>query len=203
MLPGANGDPNPSNIKVIVNGGAQPVDIETGPNGDLFYVRYDAGELHRLTYGTPQAVIKADKTSGPSPLTVNFDGTIVEQPHRVTPLTYSWSFSGGSCSSTTAAKPTCTFATGTYQVRLTVKDTNGATNTSPVTTITAGASPPTAFIDTIDGAAPPAQPTLDGSGNPPAVRPAGVPGVLLRQRHDHGSPVTPPTRRRERCRRPT
>jgi len=174
ILPGTNGDPDPSNIKVIVNGGAQPVDIETGPNGDLFYVKYDAGELHRLTYGTPQAVIKADKTSGPSPLTVNFDGSTSSSPIG-SALTYSWSFSGGSCSSTTAAKPTCTFTTGTYQVRLTVKDTNGATNTSPVTTITAGSSPPTAFIDTIDGAAPPAQPTLDGSGNPPAVRPSSVP----------------------------
>jgi len=175
MLPDASGNPNPSNIKVIVDGGAQPVDIETGPNGDLFYVRYDAGEVHRLTYGSPQAVIKADKTSGPAPLTVNFDGSTSSSPIGATPLTYSWSFSGGSCSSTTAAKPSCTFAAGTYQVRLTVKDTNGASNTSPVTTITAGSSPPTAFIDAIDGAAAPAQPTLDGSGNPPAVRPASVP----------------------------
>ncbi len=175
MLPGANGDPNKATIKVIVNGAAQPVDIEVGPNGDLFYMRYDAGELHRLTYGSPQAIIKADKTSGPAPLTVNFDGSTSSSPIGATPLTYSWSFSGGQCSSTTAAKPTCTFAAGTYQVRLTVKDTNGASNLSPVTTITSGGSPPTAFIDTIDGAAPPAQPTLDGSSNPPAVRPGNVP----------------------------
>ena len=175
MLPDANGNPNPATIKVIVNGGAQPVDIETGPNGDLFYVKYDAGELHRLTYGSPQAIVKADKTAGPAPLTVNFDGTTSSSPIGATPLTFSWSFSGGSCSSTTSAMPSCTFAAGTYQVRLTVKDTNGASNTSPVTTITSGSSPPSAFIDTIDGAAPPAQPTLDGSGNPPAVRPANVP----------------------------
>ena len=105
MLPDTNGNPNPATIKVIVNGGAQPVDIETGPNGDLFYVKYDAGELHRLTYGSPQANIKADKTAGPAPLTVNFDGTTSSSPIGATPLTFSWIFPGGVNSTTTSAKP--------------------------------------------------------------------------------------------------
>ncbi len=51
MMPGANGLPDPSNIQLIAGGAGNPVDIEAGPNGDLFYVDFDGGAIHRITYG--------------------------------------------------------------------------------------------------------------------------------------------------------
>jgi glucose/arabinose dehydrogenase len=50
MLPGSNGLPDPSNIQTFVSPAAFPVDLETGPNGDLFYVDFDEGTIHRLSY---------------------------------------------------------------------------------------------------------------------------------------------------------
>ena len=50
MLPGSDGLPDPSNIQTFVNPAANPVDIERGPNGDLFYVDFDGGTIHRLSY---------------------------------------------------------------------------------------------------------------------------------------------------------
>ncbi len=184
MLPKANGDPDPTKIVPFVVGSVVPpsclvcgVDLETDPtSGDLLYVDYDGGSIHRVQYGAPQAVEHADVTSGDPPMTVHFDGS--GSTTAAPPLTYAWTIPGASCDSTTSAKPTCTFSSlGSFNVTLKVTDHNGVSNTSPPLTITVGV-PPTTVIDTIDGAAPPPQPTLDGNGNPPAVRPGGVPAFF-------------------------
>ena len=49
MLPGTNGLPNPANVITFDAGAASPVDIETGPNGDLFYADIVGGTIHRIT----------------------------------------------------------------------------------------------------------------------------------------------------------
>ncbi|HEY7941298.1 MAG TPA: PQQ-dependent sugar dehydrogenase, partial [Candidatus Limnocylindrales bacterium] len=184
MLP-TSGQPDPTKIVPFDVGGVAPpscktcaVDLETDPvSGDIFYANYDAGQIHRISYGVPQAVAHADVTSGGVPLTVHFDGSA--STTSAPPLTYAWTIPNGSCDSLTSATPTCTFnAVGTSHVTLKVTDANSVSNTSAPITITAGDSPPTAVIDTIDGVAPPAQPTLDGQGNPPAVRPSGVPAFF-------------------------
>jgi hypothetical protein len=179
MLLDGSGNPDPTNIVPVVTGSPTastyfvgPVDLESGPNGDLFYVDLDAGAIYRLTYGLPTAVIQSDTTSGPAPLTVHFDGTHSSDPAGGG-LTYSWTVPGGSCDSLTSANPTCTFGFGNSNVTLTVTDTNLVQNTSVPYTINAGETPPVPIIDTIDGAAPPTQPS--GPFPPPAVRPAGVP----------------------------
>ena len=63
-----------------------PVDLEIGPGGDLFYVDFDGGTIRRIRYfgqnQPPIAVASASPTSGAAPLTVAFDGTALERPRR-------------------------------------------------------------------------------------------------------------------------
>jgi glucose/arabinose dehydrogenase len=179
MLPDGAGNPDPTNIVPIVTGSPTastywvgPVDLQAGPNGDLFYVDLDAGTVNRLTYGLPTALIHSDVTSGTAPLAVHFDGAHSSDPVGGG-LTYSWNVPGGTCDSLTSAAPTCSFGVGTWGVTLAVTDSNLAHDTSVPYTITSGDTPPVPVIDTIDGAAPPAQPS--GPTPPPALRPAGVP----------------------------
>ena len=103
MLPGTNGLPDPSRLQSFVGvdatGGAagHPVDLKIGPGGDLFYVDMDDGTVHRITYTAanqpPTAVITANPTNGPAPLTVSFDGTGSSDPEGK-PLSYSWDLNG-------------------------------------------------------------------------------------------------------------
>jgi len=73
---------------------------------------------------------------------VSFRGT-GSDPDGNTPLTYSWSFGGGA-SSSTRQNPTRSFNTsGTYTVRLTVRDSRGLADPTPATvtvTVTGGSS---------------------------------------------------------------
>jgi glucose/arabinose dehydrogenase/putative cell wall-binding protein len=181
MLPKANGDPDPANIVTVVVGAPQgqacvacPVDLALGPGGDVFYADYEAGTIHRLSYGTPQATIASDVSNGVAPLTVHFDGSGSNSPVGATPLTYSWDLDGnGTFGDSSAVSPTRVYATpGTYNVRLLVSDNNGASDVSAPYPIVAGDTPPHPAIDLIDGAGPPAQPVGDP---PPAIRPSGVP----------------------------
>ncbi len=66
---------------------ANPVQLVQGPaafNNDLFYVDMDGGKIHQLSYvpgsQPPTAVAKVTPTSGPTPLTVSYDGTGVHRP---------------------------------------------------------------------------------------------------------------------------
>ena len=179
MLPDGSGNPDPTNIVPVVTGSPTastywvgPVDLESGPNGDLYYVSLDQGTVNRISYGVPSAAVSSDVTNGAAPLTVHLNGSTSVDPAGGG-LSYSWTVPGGACDSLTSATPTCVFSIGTWNVRLTVTDINLATNTSPPYTITAGDTPPIPVIDTIDGAAPPTQPS--GPLPPPGVRPNGVP----------------------------
>ncbi|HET7759031.1 MAG TPA: PQQ-dependent sugar dehydrogenase [Gaiellaceae bacterium] len=60
MPPGTNGVPDPSRVQVLDSGAANPVDIETGPNGDLYYVDFDGGTIHQITYSA--GITCADNT---------------------------------------------------------------------------------------------------------------------------------------------
>ena len=55
MLPGTDGLPSPANLQVLVSGAAHPVDIEPGPGGDLYYVDFDGGTIHSITYDAPSS----------------------------------------------------------------------------------------------------------------------------------------------------
>jgi glucose/arabinose dehydrogenase len=148
MLAGANGLPDPATRATFVAGAANPVDLQTGPGGDLFYVDFDGGTIRRIQFTSgnqaPNAVIQATPLSGPAPLTVTFSSVGSSDPDG-DPITYSWNFGDGGTS--TQANPSHTYgSTGTFIAVLTVTDSKAAFSKAQVS-ITAGNSMPTAFID--------------------------------------------------------
>ncbi len=52
MLAGSNGLPDPTNIRLLVGGAANPVDLETGPGGDIFYADLEGGTIQRISYSS-------------------------------------------------------------------------------------------------------------------------------------------------------
>ncbi|TMK94447.1 MAG: PKD domain-containing protein, partial [Actinobacteria bacterium] len=84
-----------------------------------------------------------------TPLTVNFDGS-GSSDRDGDPITYSWDLNGdGIYGDSTAQKPSFTYTTpGTYNVRLQVTDSKGASSVSAPITINAGNNPPVPTITT-------------------------------------------------------
>ena len=148
---GANGLPDITKRRTFVGGAAQPVDLQIGPGGDLFYVDI-GGTIRRIRYFNqnqpPIAVATANPTNGAAPLTVAFDGTASNDPDGDA-LTYAWDLDGdGAFDDAGAVTASFTYTQpGTYTATLRVTDPSGATGASSVT-ISAGNTPPTAVIDT-------------------------------------------------------
>ena len=156
MKRGSGADPVPSQLSQFVGGAGQPVQVLTGPGGDVFYVDLEGGQLHRVVYNganhPPTAVIAANPTSGAAPLTVSFDGSGSNDLDPGDSLTYAWDLDGdGQFDDSTAVAPTHTYAAaGSVTARLRVADPAGASDTQSVT-ITVGAAantPPVPVIDT-------------------------------------------------------
>ena len=158
MMPGTNGLPDPASIQSLVGvdatGGAagHPVDLVTGPGGDVFYVDMEGGSVHRIVYTAanqpPTARIAASPTTGSAPLAVAFDGTGSTDPEGGA-LTYSWDLDGnGTFGDATGSTASYTYtADGTYTPSLRVTDSGGASATA-TTTISVGNTAPAAVIDT-------------------------------------------------------
>ena len=146
----ANGRPNTAAISPVIAPAAGPVYLTIGPGGDLVYVDYDGGTIHRLTYAgsgnqPPVAVPSANPTSGAAPLAVSFSGTASTDPEGGT-LTYAWDFDGNGTDDATTATASHTYTTaGTYQARLRVTDPGGLSNSKTVT-ITVGNTAPVPTI---------------------------------------------------------
>jgi glucose/arabinose dehydrogenase len=148
MMPGSNGLPDPANIVPFANGyGATR--LQTGPGGDLFAVDYDNGRILRYVYDAtnnpPTAVITADKTSGPTPLTVTFDAAASNDADG-DPLTYAWDLDGdGVYDDSTAATVQHTYTTG-GEVTVRLKVSDGHTTGTTSTLINVANTAPTALI---------------------------------------------------------
>jgi glucose/arabinose dehydrogenase len=151
ILPGTNGLPDISKRRTFVGGAAQPVDLQIGPGGDLFYVDI-GGTVRRIRYfgqnQPPIAVATASPTSGPAPLTVSFNGSASSDPDG-TALSYAWDLDGDGAFDD-AATATASYSytqPGNYVATLRVSDPSAATGTASVT-IAVGNTPPTPIIDT-------------------------------------------------------
>ena len=153
MFAGANGLPDPATRATFVAGAANPVDLQMGPGGDLFYVDFDGGTIRRIQFTSgnqaPHAVIQATPLSGPAPLKVTFDGRASSDPNAGDTLTYSWDLDGnGTFGEALTAQTSFTYTQAKlYTVQLKVTDNHGAANVASVS-INVGNSVPTAFIDT-------------------------------------------------------
>jgi glucose/arabinose dehydrogenase len=53
LIPGSNGLPDPARKETFASGIGGPVDLRTGPGGDLFYVDVFDGTLRRIYVGSP------------------------------------------------------------------------------------------------------------------------------------------------------
>ena len=153
MRKGADGHPAPGLIRPFVEAAANPVNLEMGPDGNLYYVDFDGGTIRRIEYTAspnrpPTAVATASPTSGNAPLTVSFDGTGSSDLDGDA-LTYAWDLDGdGAFDDSTLSRPTYTYtAAGAYAAALQVTDGRGGSDTATVT-ITVGNTPPTATIAT-------------------------------------------------------
>jgi PKD repeat protein/glucose/arabinose dehydrogenase len=156
MPKGTNGLPDPSKAQLFENGAANPVDLEIGPGGDLFYVDLNGNTIRRIKYiggnNPPTAVATASPTTGAAPLTVNFDGSGSSDPDN-DPITYSWDLNGdGTFGDSTAQKPSYTYTSaGTYNAVLKVTDSHGSTTTSAPVTIVATSGGTATFGTTTPG----------------------------------------------------
>ena len=147
---GAGGLPDFAQRRTFVAGAAGPVDLEIGPEGDLYYADLNGGTIRHIAYVSenqpPVAVATANPTSGSAPLTVAFNGSGSSDPDGDT-LTYAWDFQGDGVDDSSAVAPSFTYTQpGAYNVRLRVTDTGGASSTDTVT-VTPGNTPPNASID--------------------------------------------------------
>ena len=120
--------------------------VTRGKKGD----RRNTAGLYRIAFTgksnrSPTARIVADATYGFSPLMVNFDGTLSDDPDGDT-LTYEWDFNSDTEIDSTASKAWFQYnEAGTYSASLTVKDGSGGTDTTTIR-IEVDSIPPTPVI---------------------------------------------------------
>lgn len=154
MQKGADGHPAPGLVRTFVAGAANPVNLETGPDGDLFYVDFDGGTIRRITFTSanqpPVARVTAAPTTGSAPLTVTFDGSGSSDPDSGDTLRFAWDLDGdGAFDDSTVVQPTYTYTSaGTVTATLRVTDSAGATDDQGVTISVGGNTAPTAVINT-------------------------------------------------------
>ncbi|MFC0629373.1 ThuA domain-containing protein [Kribbella deserti] len=131
----------------------RPHALHFGPDGALYVIEWGSGfggnnadsGIYRIDYvqgnRAPVASFTTDRTSGPVPLTVNFDASGSRDPDG-SPITYAWDFDGNGTIDSTVVKPSFVYnQPGAFTARLTVTDADGRTAVSNAT-ITAGNSAP-------------------------------------------------------------
>ena len=123
--------PSPASIETFVAGASAPVDLQLGPNGDLFYVDHTGGTVRRITYSPGNQPPLAEATASPSrgepPLTVTFDAGESSDPNAGDTLNFVWDLDGdGAYDDSTAVSPSFTYSTpGRHTARVLVGDNHG------------------------------------------------------------------------------
>jgi uncharacterized repeat protein (TIGR01451 family) len=151
MRANAQGIPDPSRIETFVAGAQNPVGLEMGPGGDLFYVDFDGGTIRRIRFSSgnqpPVAVVTATPNSGPAPLDVLLDGRGSSDPEGQA-LTFAWDIDNdGAFDDASTATVQHTFTEpGVHTVRLRVTDTGGASAVG-TTSVSVNSTAPVAVID--------------------------------------------------------
>ncbi len=179
-----------------------------GAAPSLYYTTYaGGGQVRRIDYtGTganraPTAVVDAGPTSGPVPLTVDFDGGDSADPDPADSIvTYRWSFGDGATQSTSVPTVSHTYtAAGTFTAQLRVVDEHGAVSPAVSVTITPGGSPPSVTITSpAAGATFRVGHVVTLSATATDAQDGTLPGSALTWRvtkhhADHTHPLLPPT----------
>ncbi|HEY0706603.1 MAG TPA: discoidin domain-containing protein, partial [Polyangia bacterium] len=140
VMRATNGVPDATRIGNFITAAANPVDLQIGPGGDLFYVDLDGGAIRRVRYRVPNAVATANPTSGGVPLTVSFDGRASTPYTAGATLAYAWDLDNdGAFDDGTASTASFTYNTqGSFTARLRVTETGGGSDISNPITITTG-----------------------------------------------------------------
>jgi uncharacterized repeat protein (TIGR01451 family) len=149
MFADGSGNPVPASTAAFAAQALGPVDLTTGPDGNLYYADFDGGRIMRVQYGL-NAVATGNPLSGTAPLTVDFDGSASQPAQAGDTLTFAWDFDGdGQFDDGAGPTPSYTYTTpGTLSARLKVTDQRGASSISAPLTVSAGNTAPTATIAT-------------------------------------------------------
>ena len=165
MYPGPDGSPDRTSTALFLSGGpAYPgIDIEPGPEGDLYYVslygeglegeEFGPGAVHRISFDTdaPVARLEADRRWGPAsfahPLEVQLDAGLSTDSHGAR-LEYEWDLDGdGTFEVAKSSSPLLTAKfTGNENVEVAVRVSNGSTSSVAHLTVYPGDTPPTPVI---------------------------------------------------------
>ncbi len=144
----------PGSLSLFSPAGDGPVDFETGPDGDIYYLAINAGALRHIRFvggnRPPVAAASGTPTAGLAPLTVNFSSAGSSDPDGQA-ITYDWDFGDGSAHSN-AANPSHQYnANGSYTAALTVTDTFFVTSTTTVPVIVGNTAPTATITMPADG----------------------------------------------------
>ena len=150
---GAGGVPDTSPA-LFASGITTSVDLTTGPSGDLFWVDFQNGTIHRIRYlegnGAPTARFTATPSTGPAPLTVNFNAAASTDPD-LDALDFDWDLDGNGSYEIVdggATRSTTYTTAGTRVVGLRVRDAFGGEGSTTRTVNVGATTPPVPVIDT-------------------------------------------------------
>ena len=192
MLPGADGVPDPARIRTFAAGAANPVYLQIGPGGDLFYADFDGGTIRRVSFTAanqpPTAVATATPDDRRRAADRQFDGSGSSDPDAGDTLDLRLGPRRRRPRTTTrpASTPSYTYTSqGAYTASLRVTDNQGASDTDAVT-ISVGNTPPTATIATpAAGTTWKVGDVIEFAGTPPTPRTARCPPRALTWDADH------------------
>ncbi len=155
MPPGDDGRPDPlGTTTFMANGGLYPgVDLEVGPEGDIYYVKLfgdtEEGTIHRISYDAdaPVARLTAGELSGPAPLEAHLDASGSSDPHGK-PLSFEWDLDGNGTFETNDGEQQVTHLNVAHNVDVAVRVSNGEAASVAELTLYPGDTPPVPVIST-------------------------------------------------------
>jgi PKD repeat protein/glucose/arabinose dehydrogenase/type 1 glutamine amidotransferase len=140
----------------------RPMDIQFGPQGNLYVLEYADGyfsgspnaALYRVDYvagkRSPVARVDIDTDTGPTPLTVSFSGERSSDPDG-DDITYAWDFTNDGTVDATGPTATHTYTQpGAFTAKLTVDDGTGRTGFENVQIVAGNTRPQVASTLPVD-----------------------------------------------------